>query len=102
SRSATSDLYKPSSRSVRMCTIVPTLINLAHSLTLTAFSLTASYEGSELFSYFLAIFGDFSWPFMSILWWPLTAFMQLAGSLVLSYPLFQGTFGWVTKLPGDR
>jgi hypothetical protein len=36
------------------------------------FLLPTSYAGSGLFSYFLTILGDFSWPFMTILAWPLT------------------------------
>jgi len=52
--------------------MVPTLISLAHSRVLTAFFVHRKLQGSELISYFLASLGDFSWPFVSILTWPLT------------------------------
>jgi hypothetical protein len=42
------------------------------------FLLPTSYAGSGLFSYFLTILGDFSWPFMTILAWPLTRYVELA------------------------
>src|SRR5690606_35332809 len=56
-----------------MSTMVPTLISLAHSRVLTAFFVHRKLQGSELISYFLASLGDFSWPFVSILTWPLTS-----------------------------
>jgi hypothetical protein len=48
------------------------------------FLLPTSYAGSGLFSYFLTILGDFSWPFMTILAWPLTLGAILVCFLLLT------------------
>ena len=52
--------------------MVPTFVKFARSSKAFWLCLPIDFDGASSFLLHLAICGDFSWPFMSILMWPLT------------------------------